>query len=434
MTTGAGRAREKPLVVSDSDLPPPPEPTPSGTFASLRIRNYRLFFTGQVISNIGTWMNRIAQDWLVFTLTGNNPVALGVAAALQFAPTLLLSLWAGVLADRSDKRKMLIVLQSGMASCAVILGLLTVTGVVQIWQVYLLCLVFGCFVAFETPTRQSFVSEMVGRAQLTNAVALNSSSFNLARIVGPAIAGLMITWVGTGPVFWINAVTTVAVITGLVMMNPAELHRGPAVKRAKGQLKEGLLYVRGRPDLVVVLTMLFCVSTFAITFFTTLAVIAANVFHKQADGYGLLSSALAVGTLAGALLAARRSGRGRPKLRVLFGSALLFGLLEILAGVMPTYVTFGLALIPVGLVLMTYMNVSNTTVQLTVSPEMRGRVMGLYMLLFLGGNPVAGPLTGWMAKEFGARSPMIIGGIVAAVTALVCGTVLYLRTRKSVIR
>nr|WP_243727070.1 MFS transporter [Actinocrispum wychmicini] len=398
----------------------------------MRIRNYRLFFCGQVISNVGTWMNRIAQDWLVFTLTGNNPVALGVAAALQFAPTLLLSLWAGVWADRSDKRKMLIVLQTGMAACAVILGLLTVTHLVQIWQVYLLCLVFGGFVAFETPTRQSFVSEMVGRAQLTNAVALNSTSFNLARIVGPAIAGLMITWVGTGPVFWINAVSTIAVITGLVLMNPAELHRGPAVKRAKGQLIEGLRYVRGRMDLVIVLVLLFCVSTFAITFFTTLAVIAANVFHKQADGYGLLSSALAVGTLAGALLAARRSVRGRPKLRMLFGSALLFGLLEVLAGLMPTYVSFGLALIPVGLVLMTFMNMANTTVQLSASPEMRGRVMGLYMLVFLGGNPIAGPMTGWLADQFGGRSPMIIGGAAAAVAAVVCGAVLYFRTRKPI--
>jgi MFS family permease len=429
VTTGAGRTREQ-RPVSDSDLPPPPEAAPAGTFSSLRIRNYRLFFVGQVVSNVGTWMNRIAQDWLVFTLTGNSPVALGVAAALQFAPTLVLSLWAGVWADRMDKRRMLVVLQSGMAACAVVLGLLTVTGWVQIWQVYVLCLVFGCFVAFETPTRQSFVTEMVGSSQLTNAVALNSTSFNLARIVGPAIAGLMITWVGTGPVFWINAVSTIAVITGLVLMNPAELHRGPAVKRAKGQLLEGLRYVRGRPDLVVVLTLLFCVSTFAITFFTTLAVIAANVFHKDADGYGLLSSALAVGTLTGALLAARRSVRGKPKLRMLFISALGFGGLEITAGLMPTYLTFALALIPVGGVLMTFMNVANTSVQLSVSPEMRGRVMGLYMLVFLGGNPIAGPMTGWMADQFGGRSPLIIGGAAAMVASVVCVAVLYSRLKR----
>jgi MFS family permease len=422
VTTGAGRTREK-RPISDSDLPPPPQAPPHGTFSSLRIRNYRLFFSGQVISNVGTWMNRIAQDWLVFTLTGNNPVALGIAAALQFAPTLLLSLWAGVWADRMDKRKLLIMVQSGMAACAVVLGVLDVTGLVQIWHVYLLCLVFGCFVAVETPVRQSFVAEMVGSTQITNAVALNSSSFNLARIVGPAIAGLMITWVSTGPVFLINALSTIGVITGLLMMNPAELHRGPAVPRAKGQLREGLRYVRGRSDLVVVLTLVFCVSTFAITFFTTLAVVAANVFHKQADGYGLLSSTLAIGTLAGALLAARRSVRSRPRLRMLFGSALLFGVLELAAGLMPTYLAFAIALVPVGLVLMTFMNTANSSIQLSVSPEMRGRVMGLYMLVFLGGNPIAGPMTGWLADQF--------GGAAAALASIVLALVLYLRTRRT---
>jgi MFS family permease len=286
-------------------------------------------------------------------------------------------------------------------------------------------------VAVETPARQSFVGEMVGSAQLTNAVALNSSSFNLARIVGPAVAGLMITWVSTGPVFLVNAVSTIGVITGLMLMNPAELLRGPAVKRAKGQLREGLRYVRGRTDLVIVLTLVFCVSTFAITFFTTLAVVAANVFHKDADGYGLLSSTLAIGTLAGALLAARRSGRSRPRMRMLFGSALIFGLLEMAAGLMPTYLAFAIALVPVGLVLMTFMNTANTTVQLSASPEMRGRVMGLYMLLFLGGNPIAGPMTGWLADEFGGRSPLIVGGIAAALAAVVLGLVLHLRTRRA---
>jgi MFS family permease len=388
-----------------------------------------LFFSGQVISNIGTWMNRIAQDWLVFTLTGNNPVALGIAAALQFAPTLVLSLWGGVLADRLDKRKLLILVQSAMAVCAVVLGVLDVTGLVQLWHVYLLCLIFGCFVAVETPVRQSFVGEMVGPTQLMNAVALNSSSFNLARVVGPAIAGLMITWVGTGPVFLLNAASTVAVITGLILMNPAELYRGPTVARAKGQLREGLRYVKGRTDLVVVLSLVFCVSTFGITFFTTLAIVAANVFHKDADGYGLLSTMLAVGTLAGALLAARRSFRGKPRLRVLFGSALVFGLLEITAGLMPTYVSFALALVPVGLAVMTFMTTANTTVQLSVSPEMRGRVMGLYMLLFLGGNPVAGPLTGWLADQFGGRSPIIFGGASALIAAVVLGLILRWRTR-----
>ncbi|ONI78702.1 MFS transporter [Actinosynnema sp. ALI-1.44] len=429
MLTGAGGTREKKNETFDSDLPPPPEQPRQGTFASLRIRNYRLFFSGQIISNVGTWMNRIAQDWLVFTLTGNNPVALGVAAALQFAPTLLLSLYAGVLADRLDKRKLLIALQSAMAGCAVVLGVLDISGLVQIWHVYVLCFVFGCFVALETPVRQSFTSEMVGVSQITNAVALNSSSFNLARVVGPALAGLLIIWVGTGTVFMINAVTTVAVITGLLMMRPSELHRGPAVPRRKGQLREGLRYVRGRPDLVVVMTLVFCVSTFGITFFTTLAIMAANVFHKEADGYGLLSTMLAVGTLAGALLAARRSVRGTPKMRMVFGSALLFGVLEIGAGLMPTYLSFALALIPVGLVLMTFMNTANTTVQMSVDQEMRGRVMGLYMLVFLGGNPIAGPMSGWLADQFGGRTTFFFGGAVSVVAVLVLWTILRWRAR-----
>jgi MFS family permease len=388
------------------------------------VRNYRLFFTGQVISNVGTWMNRIAQDWLIFTLTGNNPVALGIAAALQFAPTLFLSLWAGVLADRLDKRKLLVSVQTAMALCAVVLGVLDVTGLVQLWHVYALTVVFGCFVALETPVRQSFVAEMVGRAQVTNAVALNSSIFNLARIVGPAVAGVMIIWVGTGWVFLVNALTTVAVITGLLMMDPGKLHRGPKVPRAKGQLREGLRYVRGRADLVTVMALVFCVSTFGITFFTTLAFMAANVFHKEADGYGLLSTSLAVGTFAGAIMATRRA---QPRLRLLLGSAFVFGLLEIAAGLMPTYLACAIALVPVGFAVMTFMTASNATVQLAVSPEMRGRVMGLYMLIFLGGNPIAGPLTGWMADEFGGRSPLIFGGAMATLAAAVCALVLMRR-------
>jgi MFS family permease len=396
-------------------------------FGSLRLRNYRLFASGQVISNVGTWMQRIAQDWLVLTLTGNDPVALGIAAALQFLPSLMFTLWAGVLADRLDKRKFLAVIQTGMAGCALVLGLLDVTGIVQLWQVYLLCFVLGVFTAADMPVRQSFVAEMVGREHLANAVALNSSTFNLARVVGPAVAGLMIIWVGTGWVFLVNAISTVAVIAQLLRMNPAELHRGEALARKRGQLREGLRYVRGRPDLLAALSLVFFVSTFAITFFATLAIAAANVFHREADAYGLLSTLLAVGTLTGALLAARRSTRSRPGPRLLVGSAFVFGLLDVLAGLMPSYLTFGLALIPVGVALMTFLTTANSTMQLSVSAEMRGRVMGLYMLVFIGGNPVGAPMVGWLAAQFGGRSPFIIGGVIAALSALVCGIVLSRR-------
>ncbi|HYQ67750.1 MFS transporter [Actinophytocola sp.] len=399
-------------------------------FGALRVRNYRLFASGQIVSNVGTWMQRIAQDWLVLELSGKNPVALGIAASLQFLPTLFLTLWAGVLADRVDKRKLLILVQSGMAVCALVLGLLDVTGLVELWQVYLLCLVFGVFTAFDPPVRQSFVAEMVGRDHLANAVALNSSTFNLARIIGPAIAGVMIIWTGTGWVFLVNALSTLAVLTGLFRMNPAELHR-PVVEKPTSergsQLREGLRYVRGRPDIVAVLVLVFCVSTFAFTFFTTLAIAAANVFHREADGYGLLSTLLAVGSFIGALLAVRRSTRRKPGLPLLVGAGFTFGLLEVLVGVMPTYLAFGLALIPCGLAMMTFMNTANSTLQLSVAPEMRGRVMALYMLVFIGGNPVGAPMTGWLAAEFGGRSPFIVGGLIAAVSTAVCGWVLARR-------
>ncbi|PWW65712.1 putative MFS family arabinose efflux permease [Actinokineospora spheciospongiae] len=398
-----------------------------GMFSSLRVRNYRLFASGQVVSNVGTWMQRIAQDWLVLVLTDNNPVALGIAAALQFLPTLMFSLWAGVLADRLDKRKLLIGLQAGIATSALVLGLLDVTGVVQVWHVYVLCFVLGAFSAVEVPTRQSFVVEIVGRDQVTNAVALNSTSFNLARIVGPAIAGVMITLIGTGWLFLGNAVFTVAVIVGLVMMDPAKLIRGPRLDRAKGQLRAGLRYVWGRPDLMTVMVLVFFVSTFGMTFFVSLAVVAANVFQRDAAGYGLLSTTLAVGTLAGALVAARRSGRGRPRTRLLLVAAFGFGVLEVVAGLMPSYLTFALALVPVGFAVMTFMTTANATVQLAVSPEMRGRVMGLYMLVFVGGNPIGAPMTGWLADTWGGRSPFFVGGAVAAGAALVCGLVLLRR-------
>ena len=402
-------------------------PRTAGMFGSLRERNYRLFASGQIVSLIGTWMQRVAQDWLVLELSGKDPIALGIAAALQFLPTLFLSLWAGVLADRMDKRKLLMLLQASMGICALGLGLLDVTGVAQLWQVYIFCLVLGCFSAVETPVRQSFVIEMVGKGQVTNAVALNSMTFNLARIVGPAIAGVLITLIGTGWVFVLNFVSFVGVLTGLALMDASRLHRGTPAPRERGQLLAGLRYVRGRPDLVMLMVLVFLVSTFGMTFFTTLAVAAANVFHQDASGYGLLSTMLAVGTLAGATMAARRSTRGRPRLRMLFIGGLVFGALEIVLGVMPTYLAFGLMLIPIGMALMTFTTTANSTVQLSVTPEMRGRVMGLYMLVFLGGNPIGGPLTGWLADAFGGRAPFIAGGIVSLVATTACALILMRR-------
>ncbi|WNV82042.1 MFS transporter [Umezawaea sp. Da 62-37] len=396
-------------------------------FGSLKVRNYRYYASGQVVSLIGVWMQRVAQDWLVLELSHGSAVALGIAAALQFAPTLVFSLYAGVLADRMDKRRLLLVLESGLALCALTLGLLDVTGLAQLWHVYLLCLLLGCVSAVETPVRQSFVIEMVGRDQLPNAVALNSMTFNLARMVGPAVAGVGITIIGTGWMFLINAASFVAVIGGLLLMDVAQLRRSDPVPRERGQLVEGLRYVKGRPDLVILLSLVFFISTFGLNFFLTLAVMARNVFGGNADAYGLLTTMLAVGTLAGATLAAKRSTRGKPRLGLLIGGALAFGFLEVAAGLMPNLITVGLVLIPVGIAMMTFTTTANATVQMSVAPAMRGRVMGLYMLVFLGGTPLGGPVMGWLAEQYTGRAPLVAGGVISVVTALVGYVVLIRR-------
>ncbi|SDG12577.1 MFS transporter [Pseudonocardia oroxyli] len=394
-------------------------------FVSLRVPNYRLFLSGQIVSNVGTWMQRIAQDWLVLDLTGGSATALGIAAALQFTPMLFLTLWGGVLADRVDKRIVLVVVQAAMGLCAVALGTVVLTGVVQLWHVYLLCLLLGCFSAFDTPMRQSFVSEMVGPGQVVNAVALNSMVFNLARIIGPAVAGALIVAVGTGWVFLINAASFVGVISGLLLMRPERLYRSERVPRAPGQLRDGLAYVRARPDLVAIMVLVFLVSTFGINFFMTIALLARNVFGRDAQGYGLLTTLLAVGSVLGATFAARRTTK--PRLRMVAGSGVVFGVLLVVAGSMPTYLTAGLALVPVGLAALLFTTSANSAVQLSVDPTVRGRVMGIYMLLLLGGTPLGAPVLGVVAEHFGGRSPLIVGGVVTVLSVLAVAVVLARR-------
>ncbi|GAA2810331.1 MFS transporter [Saccharopolyspora taberi] len=401
-------------------------------FRSLRERNYRYYASGQIVSLTGTWMQRAAQDWLVLELSGGSAAALGIAVALQFMPTLLLTLWAGVVADRFDKRKLLIGLQSALGACGLVLGVLDVTGVVQLWHVYALCLVLGCFASVDAPVRQSFVSEMVGPDVLTNAVALNSMTFNLARIVGPALAGLLITGIGTGWVFLLNGLSSAAVVLGLVLMDVTRLHRAKRAPKSPGQLREGLRYVRKRPELVTVLMLMMCLSTFGMNFENTFAVLARNTFHREADGYGFLITMLAVGTLAGAALAALRSGRGRkPRMRVLLIGAAAFGVLEAVASLMPSYWLLAVSLIPVGVTAMTFTTTANATVQLGADQSMRGRVMGLYMLVFLGGKPLGGLASGWLAEVLGPRSPLLVGGLLSLVATLV-GAAVLLRRRNGV--
>jgi len=393
----------------------------SPTFRSLRNRNYRIYYAGGVVSNTGTWMQRVAQDWLVLQLTDNSGVALGITTGLQFLPMLLIGPLAGTLADRYSKRRLLIVTQAFMGTVAVALGLLDVTGLVEVWHVYVLAALLGIGTAVDNPARHSFVVEIVGPDDLPNAVGLNSASFNLGRVLGPASAGLLIEFFDTGPVFLLNALSFVAVIAALMRMDPDALAPSPRALRARGQVREGIRYVRSRPDLVTVMALVFFVGTFGLNFQLTTALMATEVFDKGAGQFGLLGSVMALGSLAGALLAARR---GRPRLRLLLLAALAFGLIEVLAALMPTYLLFALLLVPVGISALTFITAANSTMQLGVDPVIRGRVMALYMAVFFGGTPIGAPLVGAVAEAFGARWSIILGGVVSAVAAVVAAVVL----------
>ena len=389
---------------------------------SLRVRNYRLFASGQVVSLTGTWMQRVAQDWLVInTLAPGSGVAIGITTALQFAPTLIFGLYGGVLADRYPKRRLLVVTQAASMLAALALGLLVVTGAVELWHVYALAFTLGLATSIDTPTRQAFVSELVGPDLVANAVSLNSATFNTARIVGTAAGGFLIELVGTGPVFLINAGTFVAVIASLLAMRDSELQVGRRLARSAGQLRAGLSYVKGRLDLLLPIILVGVVGTFGFNFQLTMALVAREVFHRQAGSYGLLSTALAGGSLIGALLAARRA---RPRQALLIGSALAFGLLEVVDGFMPSYPALLVLLVPTGIAALTFTTTANSTVQLGSSPEMRGRVMALYVLVFLGGTPIGAPTVGWLAEVFGPRYSLIIGGAVVAASALAVAALL----------
>lgn len=379
------------------------------------------------MSNTGTWMQRVAQDWLVLTvLTDHDAVAVGITTGLQFAPVLLLSPVAGLLADRLDRRRLLLATQAGMGVLGLILGLLVVTGSAQLWHAYLLAALLGVVAAVDAPARQTFVSELVPSQYLPNAVALNSASFHAGRLIGPALAGLLIVAIGTGPVFLVNAASFAGTIVGLLVMRPAELHAMPRAPRARGQIREGLTYVRGRPDILAVLFLVGMVGTFGLNFQLTTALMATEVFGKGAGEYGLLGSVMAVGSLGGALLAARR---GRPRLRLLLGAAAAFGVCCITASVMPGYTSFAVALVPTGLASLTFMTAANSTVQLATDQQMRGRVMALYMAIFMGGTPVGAPIIGWVGEVFGARWTIAVGGIVTLLAAVAVTVVQTRRLR-----
>jgi MFS family permease len=384
----------------------------SPTFRSLHNHNYRLYAMGGVVSNTGTWMQRVAQDWLVVLLAVNDGTSLGITTGLQFLPALLLSPYAGLVADRVPKLRLLQVTQTVMALTALLLGVLAITGTVEVWHVYVLAFVFGTGSAFDAPARQSFVSEMVGPDDLTNAVGLNSASFNAARLAGPAVAGLLIGAFGggvaaTGWVILVNAVSYGAVLIALRSMRVADLQVVDRQPRHKGQIRDALTYLRGRPDLLLILCTVFFAGTFGLNFQMTSALMATHVFHKGATEYGLLGSIMAIGSLTGALLAARRT---QIRLRLVVGSALAFGLVEIVAGLMPSYVTYAAVVPLLGLTALTMITAANTTMQLATAPGLRGRVMALYLMVFMGGTPLGSPFIGWIGEQFGARWTLIGGG------------------------
>ena len=400
-------------------------------FASMRVRNYRLFASGQVVSLTGTWMQRVAQDWLVLNLSHNSGTAIGLTTGLQFAPVLLFGLYGGVIADRYNKRRVLVMTQVAAGLLALALGLLDLSGAVQLWHVYVLAFALGIATAIDSPVRQSFVTELVGPRLLPNAVSLNSATFNVARVLGPAAAGLLIAATGTSWVFLINAASFIAVLAGLLLMRDDELFAGKPVARRKGAVREGLNYVRKRPELVAITGLVGVVGTLGFNFQLTSALMVKNTFHHGAGSYGIISAVYAFGSLLGALASAKRSGVAARR-RLVFIAAASYGLIEILAGLMPTYWTFFALLVPFGFATLTFSTAANTTVQLAASPQMRGRVMALYLIVFLGGTPIGSPFIGWIAEVAGPRWSLIVGGIASALAAVVAALYLTRRERLTV--
>jgi MFS family permease len=389
----------------------------SRTFASLKFINYRLWFAGALVSNVGTWMQRIAQDWLVLTeLTDNSGAAVGLVTALQFLPFLLFSPYAGVVADRVNQRTLLIVTQAASAALGLGLGALVLLGEAQLWHVYLFAFGLGVANAFDGPVRQTFVTSLVPAQNLPNAVGLNATSFNAARLIGPATAGLVIAAVGSGWVFVINGLTFLATIAALLAMRASSLHLQERAVRKRGQIRAGIAYVRRRKDILIIMAIMGVVSAFGLNFQLTSALMARVEFDRGPTDYGLLGSILAIGSLAGALGVARRR---RPRLRVIVGSAGAFGVSLAALAVMPTFASFAVVCVLVGFTSLTLLATSNAWIQTTTAPTMRGRVMALHMMVLMGATPIGAPIVGWIGEHWGARWSIGVGAIASILITFV---------------
>jgi MFS family permease len=396
----------RPSVPAYANIESPP--ARPGSFGPLRVRNFRLFLTGQLFSFTGTWVQRIAQDWLVLTLTG-SATAVGITTALQFLPTMLFGLFGGLLADRVDKRRLLYATVSAQCAMATILAVLTLTHQVQVWHVWVVAFALGAVVSVDNPTRQSFVNEMVGPDQLRSAIGLNSAVFQSGALIGPAISGVLITAFGSGLAFVINAVSFAAPFSALLLMRPSELRQPVPTPRGRGQMRDALRFARSHSEIMWPIILAGTFGFFTTNLPVSLASFAHSVFHSGASGYGLLTSALAIGSLIGALLSTRRRS---VRLRTLCGTGAVASTVLMVVALVPGQWTFTAALLPLGVVMLLFVTGANSCVQIAAPDSLRGRVMGIYLLVFIGCGAFGGPLIGWIDESFGPRTGLFLSGLV----------------------
>ena len=401
----------------------------AGTFAALRVPNFRIYVSAHAVASTGTWMQNIALEWLVLELSG-SPAAVGIAMACQFLPMLLLGMYGGMIADRYSKRAVLLVTQSLNGILSGVLAVLTITGNIRVEHVYLFALVAGLVFVVDNPTRQVFVNEVVPERYVRNAIALNAAVFQTSRLVGPAVAGIMIATVGSGWAFAANAASYLAPIAGLLLIRSADLIRTPPVQRAPGQLRSALRYVAARPYVAWTIVLVGVVGTFGLKFPVVLTAMADETFGGSSIGgaqlYGLFNVVLAVGSVAGALIA---GGRTHPRLRTIVLTGAAFGAAQFAAALAPGLGVFLAALVAMGVVNLAFQAMANSSVQSWVDADVRGRVMSLYMLAFVGGTPLGGPAVGWITDAFGARVGMAFCGLVPLLAAVAIAAVLARHAR-----